>query len=365
MTYFCEAIITAPQLVINKHEVLQNQALCLITGAVKSTPIDAMLLLTGNKPFQDIMKEKALVLYEKLLRIEDSSWREYTIKPRHLKTQNGFMQKVLDIRKDLAIPGDIQPLLKPRNPLEVINIDVKLDLVETIHEKRDVAPSILRSLVLETIAARYPATDWLHIFTDGSQFDCHFNVGAGGFSDLFSFYAPAGFIGTAFDGEVVAMRIALKQLLAIHHKCENAFLFYDSQVAIQSISSFELPMTPEISHCQELLRTLTLRGKRIVLQWVPGHCGLWDTTALKCWRRVSPSSIPDETRRDAVAAFHLTTGHDCLASHLHCLGISTEPFCPLCDSGEVMERDHLLRCGALQGLTKVSRYWEARAFLGL
>ncbi|GBL96947.1 hypothetical protein AVEN_182526-1 [Araneus ventricosus] len=64
-TYFYEAIITAPQLVINKLEVLQNQALRLITDAVKSTPIDAMLLLTGNKPFQDIMKEKALVLYEK------------------------------------------------------------------------------------------------------------------------------------------------------------------------------------------------------------------------------------------------------------------------------------------------------------
>ncbi|GBL76706.1 hypothetical protein AVEN_53395-1 [Araneus ventricosus] len=347
--------MTAPQLVINKLEVLQNQALHLITGTVKSTPIDAMLLLTGNKPFQDIMKDKAL--------------------------------KVLDIRKDLAIPGDIQPLLKPRNHLGVINVDAKLDLVEAIHKKRDVAPSILRSLALETIAARYPANAWLHIFTDGSHFDCHFNVGAGVFSDLFSFQTPTGFIGTAFDGEVVATRIVLKQLLAIHHKFENAVLLSDSQVAIRSISSFELPLTPEISHCQELLRTLTLKGKRIVLQWVPGHCGLWATsywkiklflknlctsnslrylqtlTALKSWRGVSPSSISHKPRRDAIAAFRLTTGHDCLAAHLHRLGISTEPLCPLCDSGEVMERDHLLRCGALQGLTEVSRYWEARALL--
>ncbi|GBM06104.1 hypothetical protein AVEN_265166-1 [Araneus ventricosus] len=173
----------------------------------------------------------------------------------------------------------------------------------------------------------------------------------------------------------------------------------DSQAAIQSISSFELPLTPEISHCQELLRTLTLKGERIVLQWVTGHCGLWGneqldflakkvanllqhpntatsywkiklflknlctsncygSTALKSWRRVSPSSIPDKPRCDAVAAFRLTTGHDCLAAHLHRLGISTEPFCPLCDSGEVMERDHLLRCGAFQGLTEVPRYLQ-------
>ncbi|GBM29997.1 hypothetical protein AVEN_165574-1 [Araneus ventricosus] len=102
MTYCCEAIITAPQLVINKLEVLQNQALRLITGEVKSTPIDAMLLLTRNKLFQYIMKEKALVLYEKLLRIEDLYRKEYILKPRQLKTQNGFIQKVLDIRKDLC-----------------------------------------------------------------------------------------------------------------------------------------------------------------------------------------------------------------------------------------------------------------------
>ncbi|GBN50932.1 hypothetical protein AVEN_26645-1 [Araneus ventricosus] len=86
--------------------------------------------------------------------------------------------------------------------------------------------------------------------------------------------------------------------------------------------------------------------------------GLQTRTALKNWRRVSPPSIPDKPRHDAVAAFRLTTAHDCLAAHLHRLGISTEPFCPLCDSGEVMERGHLLRCGALQGLAEVSRYWH-------
>ncbi|GBL54866.1 hypothetical protein AVEN_75139-1 [Araneus ventricosus] len=160
----------------------------------------------------------------------------------------------------------------------------------------------------------------------------------------------SGIIGTAFDGEV-ALRIALKQLMAIHHKFENAVLLSDSEAAIQSISSFELPLTPEISHCQELLITLTLKGKRIVPQWVPGHCGLWGNeqadflakrgtdllqhpntatsywkiklflknlcttnslrdlqtrTALKNWRMVSPVSIPDTPRRDSIAAFRLT-----------------------------------------------------------
>ncbi|GBL82674.1 hypothetical protein AVEN_263742-2 [Araneus ventricosus] len=252
--------------------------------------------------------------------------------------------KVLDIRKDLTIPGDIQPLLKPRNPLEGINVDVKLDLVETIHEKRDVAPSILRSLALETIATRYPATDWLHIFNDSSQFDCHFNVGASVFSDLFSFYAPAGFIRTAFDGEVVPGNCGLwgnEQANFLARKGTNLLHHPNTATSYWKIKLF----------LKKLCTSHSLRD-------------LQTRTALKSWRRVSPPSIPDKPRRDAVAAFRLTTGHDCLAAHLHRLGISTEPFCPLCDSEEVMERDHLLRCGALQGLTEVSRHGEARALLG-
>jgi hypothetical protein len=37
-------------------ERAQNQALWLITGEVKTTPIDAMAFITGNKPIEDIIK---------------------------------------------------------------------------------------------------------------------------------------------------------------------------------------------------------------------------------------------------------------------------------------------------------------------
>ncbi|XP_035208669.1 uncharacterized protein LOC118183295 [Stegodyphus dumicola] len=143
----------------------------------------------------------------------------------------------------------------------------------------------------------------------------------------------------------------------------------------------------------------------MVLQWVPGHCGLWGNeqadlrsktatsllqypntaisywriklflkslftssilpdlqtrTALKSWRMISPSLIPDSSRLNAVAAFRLSKGHNCLTAHLHRIGISSDPICSLCDSGEEMDRVHLLRCVTLRSLTEVSRYWEAR-----
>jgi hypothetical protein len=38
-------------------ERAQNQGLRLITGAVKATPIDAMLFTTGNKPIEELIKK--------------------------------------------------------------------------------------------------------------------------------------------------------------------------------------------------------------------------------------------------------------------------------------------------------------------
>ncbi|VDO16080.1 unnamed protein product [Rodentolepis nana] len=59
MLYCCEPLITSHRGDSQTTREGHNQALRLITGGIKSTPIDAMLLI----------KEKALILYEKLLRI--------------------------------------------------------------------------------------------------------------------------------------------------------------------------------------------------------------------------------------------------------------------------------------------------------
>ena len=52
ITYCCEPPRTASDEVLKKLEFLQNQSLRLVTGAVKSTAIDAMLLLTNSKPLK-------------------------------------------------------------------------------------------------------------------------------------------------------------------------------------------------------------------------------------------------------------------------------------------------------------------------
>jgi len=56
----------------------QNQALRLITGAVKTTPVDAMLFTTGNKPIQELIKEKSVLLHEKRLESQETNTGKHT-----------------------------------------------------------------------------------------------------------------------------------------------------------------------------------------------------------------------------------------------------------------------------------------------
>ena len=67
--YGCGNLVTAPTATLNKLEKVQNTAMRLITGAVKSTPITAMQIITKNNPITQEINKKALLLYDKLIQM--------------------------------------------------------------------------------------------------------------------------------------------------------------------------------------------------------------------------------------------------------------------------------------------------------
>ena len=64
-------------------------------------------------------------------------------------------------------------------------------------------------------------------FTDGSQIDGYINAGAGIHCELFSCYMPLGQNSTTFDGEIEAIRTALRPLNLHQNKFERAVIFSD------------------------------------------------------------------------------------------------------------------------------------------
>jgi hypothetical protein len=78
LQYGCEALITATPAMLNKLEVVQNQALRLITGAVKSTSLASMQVLTRNNPLKIEREKMALILYEELTCLPyNNCWSHY------------------------------------------------------------------------------------------------------------------------------------------------------------------------------------------------------------------------------------------------------------------------------------------------
>ncbi|GFU99454.1 uncharacterized protein LOC103524116 [Trichonephila clavipes] len=207
-----------------------------------------MQLLCDLQPFTNIIEKNAAIIINRLITLPNNSfWRDYDSDGgRNLKTQKGFIQCVRENIQYKVINAVPFELLSFANPLDYATLDIRLDLV---------------------------LNEWLHIYTDGSLLDFAQGAGIGVFSHLFSFYLHAGPLTTHFDGEVEAIHIALQQLAVRLPPIERAVILSDSISALQALSNYNENNCLHVQNCRELLGKI--KGK-IVFQWVPSHCGLWE-----------------------------------------------------------------------------------------
>ena len=162
MKYCCGALITAPQQKIMKLEHLHNQAMRMITGTVKPTPITSLLLCTSNMDFKSEIIESALKIHEKLNSLQDiQHFLSNSHHNRKLKTQESFLQKVRAEKNRLDISWTTRKQLHPAKPLEIESINYNLELI-TLCNKEGMPKEVLKQTTLETIENRYPLNKWLH-----------------------------------------------------------------------------------------------------------------------------------------------------------------------------------------------------------
>ena len=92
-------------------------------------------------------KKKASILYEKLIRFEDSYWREYQLKNRNLKTWMGFFQRVLAHGRIFKFHREMQLLMKPINPMELLSIKTNMNLTQFV-SKKNVSSDVQKCIFL-------------------------------------------------------------------------------------------------------------------------------------------------------------------------------------------------------------------------
>lgn len=351
-----------------------------------------------------------MILYEKLIRLPSTElWRTYDItKPRRLKTQDGFIQKVFKLLTDYSLQNvPLEELLKPVNPIHIRPVIYECTLMKAMTKSSSLEIE-LKAAALETIYTRYPNNNWIHIYTDGSKMND--SVGVGVYSEYFAFYAALGPFRTNFDGELEAIRIATEQINVRSVQLNNIVIFSDSISAIQAISAHNVAESKIIDSCRRNIDLLSSKGMTVVLQWIPSHVGingnewadrlakkgtdilqsqinsevpflsikriiksvvkknfeknLFEEIKNKKWRDAI-DKIPDSPRSIAVAAFRLETGHDCLAKHLYRIGVYSSPLCTLCNQNIEMDKDHLQNCTSLNEENLYNRYWQARGQMQL
>ncbi|GFX95621.1 hypothetical protein TNCV_4885471 [Trichonephila clavipes] len=103
-------------------------------------------------------------------------------------------------------------LLSFANPLDYAILDIRLDLVLNVR-KRDLSPTALHAIALETINTRFHRRSD-YIYTDGSLLDFAQALALVFLSPLLLF-TRRPFDNSHFDGEVEAIHIALRNLLFV------------------------------------------------------------------------------------------------------------------------------------------------------
>ena len=208
LEYGCKVFVASAPSVMEPLNIVQNQALRLITGGVKTTPIVAMEMTTGIPPLQVRRETAAIIEHEKLIRLDDSWCRHHLA----TKTQHTtFIQKVNNLKTQYI------PSLKNcrRKPIsfdrynQLINFDW-YDTIPALKFTLWTLPTVeIRKLATQHIQHKYPHKNWLHVYMDGSATPDKGSAGVGWHSLEFEGSAPAGKSTSALTSKVAAILHAI------------------------------------------------------------------------------------------------------------------------------------------------------------
>jgi ribonuclease HI len=372
----------------------------MITGGIKTTPIDAMEWYTQIEPLQMRRQQRAIQLHEKLLRLDPIYWNNRSTSKK--ESHRNFAENVDDLREfyypelmdierlpfDVPLPSSLPDGTSQLTPGTNINSINK----KGIHSKEE-----LKKLTEKQLKENFPLQEWVHIFTDGSYDSKSKQAGYGVYCLFFEEASSMHLGASPFDAEVAAIASAAKRIaetpdFPMHKK--KFVILSDSVSAIQFITK-TANLHPKSLIFKKSLAKIREQNRQLEIQWIPSHCDIMGndkadllakagtkkpplpsstmsyntakkkikTAMKKIFARATESTArikswwdeirkgPDKkwTRKTATAQFRLATGHDCLQKHLNRFKITEdEAKCKLCNTDEAQDRAHLLSCAALQ-----------------
>ena len=361
------------QLALDK---VQNQALRIITGAMRSTPIKEMEKLTGIQPLSQRREAKVMMQAEKFRCLPDHPMKQKlnSLTKNRLK-RGSFVHESKRLSRQYKdqLPKDVLPI-HPADTTEPWTADQPDIEVRTsvphLATSGDQDDSVKRAHTLAMIDERYPQEAWVHVYTDGSATNAVADGGAGilvKFPDgeTTTCSATTGKHCTNYRAEAEALLQAATTVQDSDKESHQVVFLSDALSVLQAYQNNKLPSLTQALHA---LAT----GRRVVLQWIPAHCGVPgnehadrlakegaggeqpdNSTSYRETRSIiraltAPTAARDDyhlmTREQQSVLVRLRTGHNRLNNHMHRkLKLVPSPTCP-CGQEDQTTEHVLQRC---------------------
>ena len=326
---------------------VQNQALRIITGAMRSTPIQKMEAITSIPPLSARRECKALLQANKYRCSKDHpmNTRLQQLSSGRLKRSSYIKETRALVKKHQAkLPAQEESLPPPEGPpwengTEKYTISTSVPYLTTKEEHSELSK---KALTLAMLEERYPQEAWIRVYTDGSATDAVLRGGAGVYIQYPSGREqkealPTGLHCTNYRAENEALIHAAHTISCEAQEDEQVVFLTDAMSVLQAAINNKLPRLKKALNKIKCLRT--------ALQWIPAHCGIdgneeADNLAKSGAEKEQEDNkvCPSETnsiikslyrtprardsyhqlsRAEQVIIFRLRTGHCRLKQHLH------------------------------------------------
>ena len=206
---------------------IQNMALRVILGALKTTPVHDMEKTANVELLERRRSLKILIQGEKLRRLPSHPLHTNLAQPtkNHPERQSlNHQYKELSRTHQDIVDESTELLTDPAwKPDRVA--DIQMFLSVRGFTSKEQLPGELRNLTLALVADRFPHTAWTHVYTDGSAEEGMKNGGSGVYiwysdGDTTSLPVPGGLQCSNYRAEILAICTATEHLLESRKKWE-------------------------------------------------------------------------------------------------------------------------------------------------
>lgn len=354
---------------------VQNQALRIITGATKSTPIAFMEKLTGIQPLHERRQTKVLLQAEKFKSLPDHPIKARLTEGTKNRLKRGsFVHQVKTLNRQFAQQLDTQTtplssedIVNPTaNDLSKVQIRLTVPLLDSEAQNE----ILKRSHTLAMINEDFPSDLWTHVYTDGSATRAVEDGGAGILIRYPSGRNETHFMATGkrcsnYKAETEALMKAASMIENSPEDTTSVVFLTDARSVLEALTNNTSPKLAK-------LMTRLSNNLNIALQWIPAHCGVsgneeadqlakqgakteQPNTQVTYREKVSiikaitrPQQEQDAyhllNRAEQVVMVRLRSGHNRLNAHLYRkYKLVPSPLCP-CGEEEQTAEHVLQRC---------------------